>query len=537
MLSSTAIVLGGIGLFLVGMRLLSDGLEAAAGSGLRRGLQRAASTRWKAFVSGALLTALVQSSSATTIATIGFVSAGLLTVGQSLGVIIGANVGTTSTGWLVSLAGFKVSLGTWMLPMVGVGALFHLVSKSQKRHLGLALAGFGMIFVGIDFLQDGMGGLAAHIDFSAYSAATWSGRLLLVLAGLLITALVQSSSVAVALSLTALGSGAIDMTQAAYLVIGQNLGTTVTAVLASLGATVPARRTAIGHILFNLMAGAIAFGAAPWFLQFVNYLLAAGAPDVIRIALFHTLFNIAGALIALPAVGLLARAVQHLVPEPVPTLTRHLDKSLLQVPPAALDASAHVVRRVAAIVYRRAARLADARGTASGAGKASTPKELPLSELTASLGTTLDFMARTGNVGEIPRDRTNLAHASDHLARLVKALGDTAATPPTDDRKPDEPAATLATMLGAAADRLDAADRVETEVADHLEKVSKDLASWRARERTRLLADLSVGQRPVMDADRELGRIAWLDRVGYHAWRAASHLAAWDHPNSTTAAE
>lgn len=540
MFSSVATILGGIGLFLVGMRLLSDGLEAAAGHGLRRGLERAASSRMKAFASGALITALVQSSSATTVATIGFVSAGLLTVGQSLGVVIGANVGTTSTGWLVTLAGFKVSLGTWMLPMVGLGALFHLVVKTRKRHLGLALAGFGLIFVGIDFLQDGMGGLAAHIDFSRYSAASWDGKALLVLSGLVITALVQSSSVAVALSLTALGSGAIDLNQAAYLVVGQNLGTTVTAVLASLGATIPARRTALGHILFNVLAGAIAFGAAPWFLDAVHYILSPRAPDVIRIALFHTLFNVVGAAVALPAVPLLARAVNRIIPERAPSLTRHLDKSLLTVPSAALEASSHVVRQVASQLYEMAARALPADfAPPDDAPSDDAPPDvppayvLPLPDLRASITTTLEFLSEVPHVDDSPRDRTNLTHACDHATRLLRALRDVPTGTP--DHKPITPlnkkaVAPLAHVLRSATQQMTSSDRALSPVASSLQDASKRVAEWRVDERARLLAAISAGTLRAADAEVALKQIAWVDRVGYHAWRAAAHLAAWDEP-------
>ncbi|MDL5056917.1 Na/Pi symporter [Geitlerinema calcuttense] len=147
---------GGIGIFLVGMLLLTDGLKAFAGDSLKKTLVRFTGAPWKAFMSGTIITALVQSSSATTVTVIGFVSAGLLTFPQALGVVFGASLGTTSTGWLVSALGLKVSIGYYVLPLIGVGALMRLLARGRWRVLGMALAGFGLIFVGIESLQAGM---------------------------------------------------------------------------------------------------------------------------------------------------------------------------------------------------------------------------------------------------------------------------------------------------------------------------------------------------------------------------------------------
>jgi phosphate:Na+ symporter len=208
--------------------------------------------------------------------TIGFVSAGLLSFSSALGVIVGANVGTTSTGWIVSLLGFKLNVGQVALPFIGVGALLRLLFDGRRAHLGMALAGFGLIFIGIDVLQEGMGGLAQRIDLSSFPATTLASRLLLILIGAVMTVLLQSSSAAVALTLTALNSQAIDLEQSAYLVIGQNLGTTVTAVLAAVGASVPARRTALGHILFNALTGLLAFVSVRYLLLLVAFLGSTG---------------------------------------------------------------------------------------------------------------------------------------------------------------------------------------------------------------------------------------------------------------------
>ena len=204
-------LLGGIGLFLLGMILMTEGLKALAGGALRDVLTRFTGGRLQAAASGAALTAMVQSSSATTLATIGFVSAGLLPFAPAVGVIVGAAVGTTSTGWLVSVLGLKFSISAIAMPLVGVGALIRLLGRGRAANLGMALAGFGVIFIGIATLQGGLDDLAQRFDLTAVRGETIPGRLLLVAIGFAMTVVMQSSSAAVATSISALHSRAISL--------------------------------------------------------------------------------------------------------------------------------------------------------------------------------------------------------------------------------------------------------------------------------------------------------------------------------------
>src|SRR5690606_39737068 len=160
-------LLGGIGLFLLGMALLSDGLVGFAGAALRRALLRFTGTPWRAFTSGALTTLLIQSSTATTVTLIGFVSAGLIGYSQAIGVVIGASLGTTATGWLVAGLGLKINLGFYTLPLIGIGAFLRVLGRGRWRHLGFACGGFGMLFLGLSSMQEGMQGLSDHFDFKA----------------------------------------------------------------------------------------------------------------------------------------------------------------------------------------------------------------------------------------------------------------------------------------------------------------------------------------------------------------------------------
>ncbi|MBW2629925.1 MAG: Na/Pi symporter, partial [Deltaproteobacteria bacterium] len=215
--------LGGLGLFLLGMVVLTEGLRALAGRALRRMLSRFTRSPLSGAMTGAVTTAVVQSSSATTVATVGFVGAGLLTFPQALGIVLGANVGTTVTGWLVALLGFKLELGTAALPIVLVGVLIRLLTGGRASSAGFAMAGFGLIFVGISLLQEGMGGFVGIITPDSFPGDTWSGRLLLVVLGIAFTLVTQSSSAGVAMALTAVNASAMTVQQAAAAVIGMDI--------------------------------------------------------------------------------------------------------------------------------------------------------------------------------------------------------------------------------------------------------------------------------------------------------------------------
>src|SRR6201989_2079550 len=272
-MSTTIAVLGGVGLFLLGMTVMTDGLKALAGSGLRTVLGKAAATPLSGALWGAIVTLLVQSSSATTMTTIGLVSAGLLTFQQGLGLVFGANVGTTGTGWLIALIGVRGSLTAAALPMIFIGALIKLLSSGRISGAGAALAGFGLVLFGLTTLQQGMGGLAERLhpaDLPAVlggsDAGCWVGLrgvLMLVVVGLVMTALMQSSTAAVAVTLSAHYAGAIGLDQACALIIGQNIGTATSSGLAAIGASTTAKRLAIAYVLFKLIAAVIALVLFP----------------------------------------------------------------------------------------------------------------------------------------------------------------------------------------------------------------------------------------------------------------------------------
>ncbi|MBL8709112.1 MAG: Na/Pi cotransporter family protein [Rhodospirillaceae bacterium] len=358
-----ATLLGGIGLFLLGMWLMSDGLRLAAGDALRAILQNWISSGLQGVLAGFLITAIVQSSSAVTVATLGFVNAGLMTLAQAIWVIFGTNVGTTMTGWLVAAIGIKLDIGAVALPLIGIGMLLRLLAGRSVRRSGLgqALAGFGVFFLGINILQTGFADLAPLLTIEALAPTGWSGRLLFLGLGVLLTLLTQSSSAAIAITLTASAGGVVPLEFAAATVIGTNIGTTSTALFAAINATPPAKRVASAHIIFNLMTGTVALLLLPFLLPVATFLAgSAGRPADLPLvlAVFHTLFNCLGVAIIWPLTPALTRFLSHRFVSPLEILgrPRHLDATMVAVPSLALRGLVLELLRMTEMAFDAAAR-------------------------------------------------------------------------------------------------------------------------------------------------------------------------------------
>ncbi len=340
----TGMLLGGIGLFLLAVRMITGGLTLAAGEALRDILARWTQTLPRGVVSGLGITAVVQSSSAVTVATIGFVNAGLLSLYQSLGVVYGANIGTTMTGWLVVVVGFKIHVESFALPLIGLGMLLRLTGAAQRRGaLGEVLAGFGLFFIGIDVLKNAFEGMAASIDLQALSPEGALAVALFVWIGFLMTLLMQSSSAAIAIVLTAATGGVLPLASAAAMVIGANVGTTSTAVLAVIGATSNAKRVATAHIIFNLATGVVALLILPlmlWLVQELGRTLQMEQHPAVILALFHTAFNILGVLLLWPFTRVMTRFLEQrfVSREEVAGRPQYLDKTVAVSPVLALHA-------------------------------------------------------------------------------------------------------------------------------------------------------------------------------------------------------
>ena len=351
-MSTTISVLGGIGLFLLGMTIMTDGLKGLAGSSLRVVLGKAAATPLSGAFWGAIVTLLVQSSSATTMTTIGLVSAGLLTFPQGLGLVFGANVGTTGTGWLVALIGVRVSLSSYALPMIFIGALAKLMGKGRLAAAGASLAGFALVLYGLTTLQQGMGGVAAQLhpsDLPAVIGAPgvgvlsgWLGLLSLVIAGLVMTAVMQSSTAAIAVTLSAFHAGAIGLDQGCALVIGQNIGTATSSAMAAIGASTTAKRLALAYILFKIIAALIALALFPLTMPFIAR-FADRVDGVTLLAAYHTAYNVVGVAVLMPVIDRFTRFVEKLLPDARSPLTRGLDPAALDNPVVAVEAARRTI--------------------------------------------------------------------------------------------------------------------------------------------------------------------------------------------------
>ena len=336
-------LMGGVGLFLLGMMLMTDGLKVAAGRTLKDILERWTDNSARGLVSGAALTALVQSSSAVTVAAIGFVNAGMLTLERSVWVIFGSNIGTTMTGWLVALIGFKIKISLFALPMIGVGMLMKLTGGDTKRGaLGMALAGFGLFFIGVSVLKDAFTGVADTIDLSSLAATGFMDYVIFVGVGFMMTVLTQSSSAAISIALAAAAGELIALEPAAAMVIGANIGTTSTAMIAVIGATPNAKRVAASHVVFNLLTGVVAVALLPVLLGAIDVLstnLNFEADTATSLALFHTIFNVLGVILIFPIAGRMTQWLKKRFVSLEEDLSRprFLDKTALVVPVLAVE--------------------------------------------------------------------------------------------------------------------------------------------------------------------------------------------------------
>lgn len=344
-------ILGGLALFLLAMEMMTNGLKSAAGHQLRHMLGHWTRSPLRGFGAGVLITGIVQSSSAVTVATIGFVNAGLLSLSHSLGVVFGANVGTTMTGWLVSFVGFGFKIEAFAMPLLAAGVALKLLARSQRNQsLGEALAGFALFFLGLSVLKDSLGQLTVGLDSSEFLGQAIALPLF-VLFGFLATVLTQSSSAALAIILSAAASSLLSLEDAAAAVIGANLGTTSTAAIAVLKATANARRLALGHVMFNLVTGAIAILILPlmlWLIASLTDWLDLDTNAALSLAIFHTLFNLLGAAIMLPLLKPFARILGRMFrsKEEDNAEPRFLDDTLINTPELAVGAVDQEMKRL-----------------------------------------------------------------------------------------------------------------------------------------------------------------------------------------------
>jgi phosphate:Na+ symporter len=329
--------LAGLGIFLFGMFMLEESLRLLAGRSLKTLIRRFTNTRARALATGICTTAVLQSSSAVSLMVLAFVGAGLLTLGNAITVLMGAMLGTTFTAWIVALFGFSLKIDALALPVIGIGGLGLIVFGSSPRfiHLSKLLVAFGFLFLGLDFMKTSVEAFASVIDLSRLPDL---GLWVYMLAGLVLTAVMQSSSAAIAVILTTLFAGIIDFGQGTAMVVGANVGTTVTILIGAIGGTPAKKQAALSSLVFNLGTALVVLPALPLFTRVIRLAFDPATDSVLGIAAFHTLFNLVGIILFLPAVGLLTRSLERLFPEERSVLTRFISNTSPEVPEAAITA-------------------------------------------------------------------------------------------------------------------------------------------------------------------------------------------------------
>ena len=363
-------IFGGLGLFLFGMKIMSESLQMAAGERMKSILSTVTNRRIAGVFTGFFITSIIQSSSATTVMLVSFVSAGLITLQQSVGIIFGANIGTTVTGWLVAIFGFKVKIAIFALPAIGLGFFIRFLNNEKLQQYGEVLLGFGVLFLGLDVMSGAVKDLRGSegvMNFMAgYTADGIPSMLLVVAIGTAVTMLLQSSSATMAMTMTLAVHGLIDFQTASALVLGENVGTTITANIAAIGASGDAKRAARVHLLFNLLGIVWMTAFFHWlFVPMVDYIVpgdpyavdgaARSAAIASHLAGFHTMFNITNTIIFFPFGGVLVTLASRMVPksreaDPDAFHLKYISTSLVSTPSININQARLEIRHMAQLV-------------------------------------------------------------------------------------------------------------------------------------------------------------------------------------------
>lgn len=372
-------IIGALGFFIYGMKIMSDGVQKIAGSQMRQILGAMTSNRVKGVIAGFMITGLIQSSSATTVMVVSFVNAGLLSLVESIGVIMGANIGTTITAWLVSLLGFKVKIASFALPIIAIGFPLMFINREKLKATGEFLIGFALLFMGLEALKDAVPDLGENTEFlnflANYTGMGIFSTIIFVLVGTLLTVIVQSSSAAMTLTLTLLAKDIIPLEVGAAMVLGENIGTTITANLAALIANVHAKRAARAHFIFNIFGVIWMILAFPLFLNLVEVLwepfqlqmedwginLAKEGSEfsvehTYQLSLFHTMFNLINTGLLIWFVPFIAKAVIKMVPSKGDDEEYHLEfigRGITQTPELSLLEAKKEIAKFGKIVRKQ----------------------------------------------------------------------------------------------------------------------------------------------------------------------------------------
>ena len=533
-LAALAPLIGGIGLFLLGMSMMTDGLRIAAGEALRVILDRWTHTGLRAFIAGFTITAIVQSSSAATVAVVGFVNAGLLSLSQAIWVVVGSNVGTTITGWLVALIGIRIDIGLLALPLLGIGMLIKVLMRRYIRRAGAgeALAGFGVFFLGIGVLQSAFVDMAPAIAGAELVTANWTNLALAVGLGIVLTVLTQSSSAAIAIILTSTATGSVPLMLAAGAVIGSSIGTTSTAAFAAINATPAARRVAAAHVVFNLLAAAfvlVAIKPVLFVSGFLSALIDGTGSMAVTLAVFHTLEKCLGVAVFYPFRTRLEGFLGRLFVSPVETMARphYLDANLLSVPSLAMRGLLLEVASLARASFGLARDAIQTKAAGQGiAWQEKLAQEDALQHLSHEIRL---FISRLGS-GVLPASIAAalpaLIRASQHIDDLVVALREIrmnqAARPAVPGMAWRELEMAVLECLAILPD-----DEMHTLSPETLEQQAMRVNAAYEKVKAELLASAASGQVAVDSMNRSMILAQAMRRCARQAIKAQRRMAPW----------
>lgn len=352
-------IAAGVAIFLFGMMSLEEGFKAFTGGLLEKILQRTTNKLWKSLSFGVISTSLMQSSSLVSIITISFLSAGLISLAAGIGIIFGANLGTTTGAWLVASFGLKVKISAYAMPMVVFGVILLFQKSKSLKGIGYVLAGVGFLFLGIHYIKEGFDAFKDSLDLTAYAVSGYKGVMLFTLLGMLATVVMQSSHATLVLIITALSAQQISYENALALAIGANLGTTITAILGALGANVDGRRLAGAHLIFNMLTAMVAivfiFQLTALVDQLSLWLTIAEDNYTLKLAVFHSLFNTIGIVLMLPFIGRLEAFLQKTLHPRVRSVAQ--PKFLHQVSLELTDTAIDAVHKETLHLYENAYRI------------------------------------------------------------------------------------------------------------------------------------------------------------------------------------
>lgn len=431
----------GVAIFLFGMLALEEGFRAFTGGALEKILRRSTDRLWKSLSFGIVTTTIMQSSSLVSVITISFLSAGLIGLSEGLGIIFGANLGTTTGAWLIAGLGLKVDIAAYAMPMLVFGVILIFQSAKWLKGFGYILAGLGFLFLGIHFMKEGFEAFRQTIQLTEYAVAGYPGLFLFALIGIAATVIMQSSHATLVIIITALAAQQISYENALALAIGANVGTTITAIIGSLSANERGRQLAGGHLIFNMVTGLVAIAFIQSFMHGVEHIsdaLGIAADDyTLKLAVFHTLFNLTGVIIMVPLIDRMVRLLERLIPVPPLrfAVPKYLNDAALAFADTAIEAlrneTLRVLKNARGIVSKglsiRREDMLSAKPIEEVISRSRAPFVFDVDaayerSIKSLYGAIIEFCGRVPGDAHVSQEMTRIRNANENIVNVLKGI-------------------------------------------------------------------------------------------------------------------